>query len=70
MQEIPFVIGYDINKALELLGEKCKVEVITTSTPYGDKKEERIGITPVVIRQNVKDDIIILTVSCFKKSLF
>lgn len=66
LDRIPLVIGYRLDKALEILDGSCSVTVDYTSTPYDDRKAERQGKPPVVVRQKVKDDIIVLTASIFK----
>ncbi|HYE83875.1 MAG TPA: hypothetical protein VEG39_17135 [Clostridia bacterium] len=66
MAEIPLVIGYKLDKALQLIGEGYNVVVDSTTTPYEDKKEERQGNTPIVVRQKVASDEIRLTTSLFK----
>jgi topoisomerase IA-like protein len=60
------VIGYTLDKALQLIGEKHSVAVESTITPYKDKIEERQGNTPIVVRQKVENDRIILTACLFK----
>lgn len=66
MTDIPLVIGYKLDKALQLIGEGYKVAVDETSTPYEDKKEERQGNAPIVVRQKVAGGEIRLTTSLFK----
>ena len=66
MSDIPLVIGYKLDKALQMIGEGYKVTVDGTSTPYEDKKEERKGNTPIVVRQKFVGDEIRLTTSLFK----
>ncbi|MGE5630743.1 MAG: hypothetical protein ACM3TR_06540 [Caulobacteraceae bacterium] len=66
MNGIPLVIGYKLNKALQLIGGDKKVTIDSTITPYEDKKEERKGNEPIVVRQIVKADEIKLTTSLFK----
>lgn len=68
MNKIPLVIGYKLEKALQLIGDSYDIVVDSTTTPYEDKKEERRGSTPVVVRQKVSDGQIRLTTSCFAKS--
>lgn len=65
MPDIPNTIGYEVDKALELL-ENYKVIVEETSTPFEDKILERKENTPVVVRQLQKDNCIILTVAKFR----
>lgn len=66
LNRVPLVIGYDINKAIELIGEGYKIIVAETTTPYEDRKKERQGNTPIVVRQRVTDDGIELVTSLFK----
>ncbi len=66
LDNIPLVIGYRLDKALELLDGSCSVAVDYTSTPYDDRKAERQGKPPVVVRQKVIDGTILLTASIFK----
>ena len=66
MGNIPLVIGYKLDKALQLIGEKYNIIIDSTSTPYEDRKEERQGNAPIVVRQNAKNDEIRLTTSLFK----
>lgn len=66
LDKIPLVIGYKIEKALRLIGEDYSVIVDSTTVPYEDRKAERQGNTPVVIRQKVVNDGIVLTTSLFK----
>lgn len=66
MGNIPLVIGYKLDKALQLIGDKMNVIIDTTTTPYEDKKEERQGNTPIVVRQKATKDEIKLTTSLFK----
>jgi hypothetical protein len=66
LTRIPFVIGYRLEKALQLIGEKHSVAVDSTITPYKDKTEERQGNTPIVVRQKVENDRILLTTCLFK----
>lgn len=66
LDRIPLVIGYRLDKALELIGGSCSVSVDSTSTPYEDRKAERQGNAPVVVRQRTVDGTIILTTSLFK----
>ncbi len=63
---IPLVIGYSLEKALELLGEGHSITVNSTTTPYEDKKAERQGNRPIVVRQKTIADRIELTTSLFK----
>lgn len=65
MPEVPITIGYEVEKALELLKE-YKVVVEDTSTVFNDKIQERKENIPVVVRQNFKDNFIFLTVAKFK----
>lgn len=64
MPDIPSTIGYEINRALELL-EGYNVIVEETSTVFEDKILERKENIPVVVRQLVKNDSVILTVAKF-----
>lgn len=66
MTKIPLVIGYKLDKALQLIGEGYNILVDSTITPYEDKKEERQGKAPIVVRQKAKNDEIRLTTSLFK----
>jgi len=66
LAEIPLVIGYKLDKALQLIGEGHKIIIDSTMTPYEDKKEERRGNTPIVVRQKAEEDEIKLTTSLFK----
>lgn len=66
MVKIPLVVGYKLDKALQLIGDKNNIIIDSTSTPYEDKKKERQGNTPIVVRQKAKNDEIRLTVSLFK----
>jgi len=66
LERTPLVIGYSLEKALELLGNQEKVTIDSTITPYEDRKQERMGKEPIVVRQIAKDDEIKLTTSLFK----
>lgn len=66
MDRIPLVIGYRLDKAMQLLGENQNISVDSTITPYKDKTEERQGNTPIVVRQKVENDRIIITTCLFK----
>lgn len=66
LNRVPLVIGYDINKAIELIGEGQGIIVEETTTPYEDRKKERQGNTPIVVRQRETDDGIELMTSLFK----
>ena len=68
MSNIPLVIGYKLDKALELLGGKQNIIIDTTTTPYEDKIEERQGNAPIVVRQITKNDEIKLTTTHFAKN--
>lgn len=68
MGNIPLVIGYKLDKALELIGDKQNVIIDTTTTPYEDKIKERQGNTPIVVRQKTENGEIKLTTACFAKS--
>lgn len=65
MHNIPTVIGYKLDKALQLIGEEQTL-ILETATPYEDKKKERQGNTPIVVRQKINNDVIELTISLFK----
>lgn len=70
-EALPNVVGYSLEKALNKIGEADRegfYTIITdeTITPYEDKKNERQGNTPIVVRQIVKDNKIKLTTSLFK----
>lgn len=66
MANIPSVIGYRLSEALQLIGDEAKVTIDSTITPYEDKREERKGNEPIVVRQIVKGDEIKLTTTLFK----
>lgn len=66
MNKTPLLIGYSLDKALKRIGEKYEIVVDSTITPYEDKREERQGNTPIVVRQKVESDKIKLTTSLFK----
>lgn len=66
LDSMPLVIGYRLDKALELLDGSCSITVDYTSTPYDDRKAERQGKPPVVVRQRVIGSTIVLTASIFK----
>ncbi len=66
MDDIPLVIGYTLDNALQLIGGEHNIVVESTITPYEDKKEERQGNVPIVVRQIVSSDEIKLTTSLFK----
>ena len=66
LDRIPLVIGYKIEEALQIIGEGHSIIIDSTTTPYEDKKAERQGNTPVVVRQKAVNDKIILTTSLFK----
>lgn len=68
MNEIPLLIGYSIDKALIMIGEKYEVELDLTITPYRDKIEERQGNAPIVVRQKVENGKIRLMTTYFAKS--
>jgi hypothetical protein len=68
LSKIPLVIGYKLDKALQLIGDKQNVVIDTTITPYDDKKEERQGNIPIVVRQRVINDEIKLTTTLFAKN--
>ncbi len=63
---IPYVIGFSLEKALQLLGNENNIVVEATLTIYDDKRIERQGNTPIVVRQALKDNIVTLTTSLFK----
>lgn len=65
MLNIPYTIGYEIDKALIMLGS-YDVVVEETTTPFEDKKEERKNNTPIVVRQLNEEGCIRLTVARFK----
>lgn len=67
MAGVPTVIGYKLDKALKLIGDGQKVIIESTSTPYEDKKKERQGNIPVVVRQKALKEEILLTISYFAK---
>ncbi|MDD3704546.1 MAG: hypothetical protein PHC45_00555 [Clostridiaceae bacterium] len=66
MDNVPLTIGYTLDYALRLIGDKHNITINSTSTPYEDKKMERQGNTPIVVRQKTDNGIIILTTSYFK----
>ena len=68
MSRIPLVIGYKLDKALQLIGDKQNIVIDSTITPYEDKKEERQGSTPIVVRQRANKDEIKLTTTYFAKN--
>lgn len=68
MSNIPLVIGYKLDKALQLIGEGYNIVIDATITPYEDKKEERQGNTPIVVRQKAIEDKIELTTTYFAKN--
>lgn len=63
--EIPYTIGYELNKALLML-EGFEVVINETSTPFQDKKDERKDNSSVVVRQSKVDNCVHLTVTRFK----
>lgn len=63
--EIPYTIGYKIDRALLML-ESFEVIIKETSTAFQDKKDERIDNTPVVVKQTQVGNCIHLTVTKFK----
>lgn len=67
MDNIPLVIGYKLDKALELIGDR-QVIIIETTTPYEDKIEERQGNTPIVVRQKAENGDIKLTTTYFARN--
>ena len=68
MDNIPLVIGYTLDRALQMIGEGHNVTVDSTSTPFEDKKIERQGNSPIVVRQKTDSEGIKLTTSHFAKS--
>lgn len=66
MKDIPSVIGYKLSEALKLIGDQVIVKIDSTITPYEDKRKERMGNEPIVVRQIVEYDEIKLTTSLFK----
>lgn len=68
MDSIPLVIGYTLDYALQLIGEGYDVAIDSTLTPFEDKREERQGNAPVVVRQKTESGRIKLTVSYFANS--
>lgn len=66
LNRIPLVIGYRLDKAIQLLGEEHNIIVNSTTTPYEDRKAERKGNIPIVVRQKAVDGEIELTTSLFK----
>ncbi len=65
MLNIPLVIGYNLEKAMQIIGSDNEVIVETTLTIYDDKKDERQGNQPVVVRQVILDNKVVLTTSVF-----
>jgi hypothetical protein len=63
--EIPYTIGYDIDRALLML-DGHNVIIDETSTPFQDKMDERKDNTPVVVRQLTTEDSVHLTIARFK----
>ena len=63
--EIPYTIGYQLDKAIFMLND-YEVIVDETSTVFQDKKDERTANSPVVVRQIKNGDIVRLTVARFK----
>lgn len=63
--EIPFTIGYELDRALLML-DGYDVTVDETSTPFEDKKQERKENPLVVVRQLNNENRIRLTVARFK----
>lgn len=68
---IPNIMGFTLKKALQQIGEQTGisadcVKVEMTMTPYEDKKRERQGNEPIVVRQVVSGNEIKLTASIFK----
>jgi hypothetical protein len=66
LKDIPSVIGYKLSEALKLIGDQVIVKIDSTITPYEDKRKERMGNEPIVVRQIVDYDEIKLTTSLFK----
>ncbi|MEA4845611.1 MAG: hypothetical protein VB106_00090 [Clostridiaceae bacterium] len=66
MDNIPLVIGYALDRALQMIGEGHNVIIDSTSTPFEDKNMERQGNSPIVVRQKVGNEGIKLTTSIFK----
>jgi hypothetical protein len=66
LKDIPSVIGYKLSEALKLIGDQVIVKIDSTITPYEDKRKERMGNEPIVVRQIVEYDEIKLTTSLFK----
>lgn len=63
--EIPYTIGYEIDRALLML-EGFEVIINETSTAFQDKKDERKDNSPVVVKQSKVDNCVHLTVARFK----
>jgi hypothetical protein len=63
--EIPYTIGYDIDRALLML-DGHNVIIDETSTPFQDKMDERKDNIPVVVRQLTTEDGVRLTIARFK----
>lgn len=63
--EIPYTIGYEIDRALLML-EGFEIIINETSTAFQDKKDERKDNSPVVVKQSKVDNCVHLTVARFK----
>lgn len=66
MEKIPYLVGFNLNKAKSIIGESFHFIVEETFTPFEDKKLERLGKDPIIIRQINKNGIVVFTVSYFK----
>jgi hypothetical protein len=60
------LIGYSLSKAKLLIGEECNYTIVETITPFEDKRLERQGRDPVIVRQIKDNDTVCFTVSYFK----
>lgn len=68
---IPNVVGFGLKKALQQIAGQTgipaeSIRIKTTAAPFEDKKRERQGNEPVVVRQVVSGNEITLTTSIFK----
>ncbi len=66
MDEIPYLVGFNLNKAKNIIDESIHFIIEETFTPFEDKKLERVGKDPIIIRQLNKNGIVVFTVSYFK----
>jgi len=66
LDKIPYLVGFNLNKAKRIINENTHFIVEETITPFEDKKLERLGKDPVIIRQLNNNGIVVFTVSYFK----